>query len=167
MLASKLNSWQYCIVCERWSISSHREWTLPLVCCPMPFNQQRMGATGESTMISQAGGSRRRRRIEDRFFCAPILLPSPLSAAHLYAEDRPTDCDRRSQGRAARFLDRITMSGIMIMVMLELGLGMSKRLFGRFRDLLPCFPPISVSAQVRETKSRNLETAFCTTLQNH
>ena len=99
MLASKLHSRQYCIVCEQWSISSLREWTLPLVCCPMPFNQQRMGATGESTMISQAGG-RSRRRIEDRFFCAPILLLSPLSAAHLYAEDRPTDCDRRSQGRA-------------------------------------------------------------------
>ena len=92
---------------------------------------------------SGGSGSRRRRRIEDRFFCAPILLLSPsLSRAHLYAEDRPTDCDRRSRGRAARFLDRITMSGIMIMMMLELGLGMSIRLLGRFCDLLPCYLPM-------------------------
>ena len=93
---------------------------------------------------SGGSGSRRRRRIEDRFFCAPILLLSPLSLcrAHLYAEDRPTDCDRRSRGRAARFLDRITMSGIMIMMMLELGLGMSIRLLGRFCDLLPCYLPM-------------------------
>ena len=27
----------------------------------------------------KSGGSLRRRRIEDRFFCAPILLLSPLS----------------------------------------------------------------------------------------
>ena len=109
-------------------ISSQREWTLPLVCCPMPFNQQRMGATGESTMISQAGvgaGSRRRRRIEDRFFCAPILLLSPLSMPRICMPriDSLTAIADRKGGRAARFLDRITMSGIMIIVMLELGLG--------------------------------------------
>ena len=42
----------------------------------------------------------------------------------------------------------------MIIVMLELGLGLSKKFFGRFRELLPCL----LHSYVGKTKSRNLET---------
>ena len=72
--------------------------------------------------------------------------------------------DREGGRMAARFLDRITMSGIMIKIMLELGRWLGKMLLGRFRELLSCFFPNA--AWIRKPKSCNLEIAVCSTLPN-